>query len=303
MRRKGISAVLFAIVFAMVFSLIGCLNSSNNYYDFNKILLEDIEKIQDYLNDNGIDAEMDSSTGIFITIHDNPGGYKPANKGIVKFHYVGHTLEGTIIGSTYTTGIPEKYPLYTGPDQGLTIGLDIGLAAISEGDSATLYVPSGYCFQDKQAGAIPPNSILTYTVRFLDINLLEEDIQKIDQYITDKGWTAQIDPKFGTRYIIHREGTGSLPEYGNRVITHYTGQLLNETEFDSSYPSNSPLSFTLGDGTLIAGFELGLLNLQEGDSATFFIPSTYGYQDNEKTNIPANSVLVFGVDDITYNSN
>jgi len=302
MRRKGIITILFTLVFAMVFSLIGCLNSSNDYYNFNKILFDDIEKIKNYLNDNNIDAVMDSSSGIFIKIHDHPGGYHPAQGGVVKFHYAGQTLDGIKFGSSYSSGIPESYPLSSGPEQGLTIGLDIGLSIISEGDSATLYVPSVYCYKDKEMGRIPPNSILIYTVRFLDINLLEEDIQEIDQYINDKGWTAQIDSTFGTRYIVHRTGTGDLPTFGNTIFTHYTGQLLNGTEFDSSYPSNSKLIFTYGKGEMIIGFELGFAHLHEGDSATFFIPSTYGYQDNDKGSIPANSVLVFGVDDIKYES-
>lgn len=299
MSGKGISAVLFTLVLTMVLSLVGCLNSSDNYYNFNKVLLDDIETIKVYLNDNGIDAVMDSSTGIFITIHDHPGGYQPAKGGIVKYHYVGYTLDGIKFGSTYSTGIPEAYSLSTGPEHGLTIGVDLGLAAISEGDSATLYVPSGYCFQDRSEGVIPPNSILIYTVRFLDIHLLSEDIQKIDQYITDKGWTAQIDETYGTRYIVHNEGTGSLPKYGNTIITNYTGQLLNGTEFDSSAPS-SPFTFQYGGGETIIGFDLGFMNLHEGDSATFFIPSTYGYQDRDIESIPTNSVLVFGVHGVNY---
>jgi FKBP-type peptidyl-prolyl cis-trans isomerase len=303
MRRKGVGSILVAVGIAMAFTLNGCLDTSSDYYDFNKTLFEDIEKIQDYLDANGIDATLDSTTGIFITIHDHPGGYKPAKNGIIKAHYVGHTLSGIKFGSTYSTGIPIAYPLSRGSEKGMTFGFDLGLASISEGDSATLYVPSPLCYQDKEEGVIPANSILVYTVRFLDIHLLEEDIEKIDEYINNHGMTPEIDQKFGTRYVIHRNGTGDLPKSGDAVSVHYVGQLLNGTEFDSSYPSNTPLTFFYGQEKVIIGFELGLSNLQEGDSATFFIPSTYGYQDREAGNIPMNSVLVFGVDKIKYEGN
>lgn len=300
MKRKGKSIILFAIGIVMVFTLNGCLNSSSDYYDANKILFEDIDKISDYLEANNIYATMDSASGIFISIHDHPGGYKPAKDGIIKFHYVGYTLDGIKFGSTYSTGIPLAYPLSEGENNGMTYGFDLGLANISEGDSATLYVPSVYCYRDQQQGVIPPNSILVYVVRFLDIHRLEEDIELIDNYIHEQGMIAYEDPKFGTRYIVHESGNGPLPKFGNYVSVHYIGQLLNGEIFDSSYDTNSPLTFNFGEGDVIIGFELGMANIHEGDSATFFVPSTYGYQDREVGSIPPNSVLVFSVDHINY---
>lgn len=303
MRNKAISTILFAVGMAMAFTLDSCMDPGKDYYDGHQVLLDDIKTIQDYLDAHNINATIDSTTGVFVAIHDHTGGYKPAKGGIIKAHYVGYTLDSLKFGSTYGTGVPLAYPLSEGEQNGMTFGFDLGIASISEGDSATFYVPSVYGYRDQQEGVIPPNSILVYTVRFLDIHRLEEDIELIDQYIHDKGWIADIDPKFGTRYVVFRNGTGDLPVFGNFVSTDYIGQLLDGTEFDNSYESNRPLNFTFGDASLIIGFELGLVNLHEGDSATFFVPSTYGYQDEEKGPIPSNSVLVFSVDNLSYTAN
>ncbi len=300
MKKKAIKVVLFAVGLAMAFVLNSCVEPGSNYYDSQKTLLDDINTIKDYVDVHNIHATIDSATGIFIAIHDHPGGYKPAKGGIIKAHYVGYTLDGIKFGSTYGTGVPVAYPLSEGEQNGMTFGFDMGLASISEGDSATLYVPSVYCYRNQQEGVIPPNSILVYTVRFLDINRLEEDIELIDQYIHDQGWIADIDPKFGTRYVVFRNGTGDLPDFEDFVSTDYIGQLLDGTEFDNSYETSRPLNFTFGKASVIIGFELGIVNLHAGDSATFFIPSTYGYQDQDKGTIPPNSVLLFTVDNLSY---
>jgi FKBP-type peptidyl-prolyl cis-trans isomerase len=129
----------------------------------------------------------------------------------------------------------------------------------------------------------------------MEIERLQSDLELIDQYIEDNNMTAEIEPVFGTRYVIHREGEGDPPTRGDLVDVHYIGQLLSGYEFDQSY-DGTPFSFTLGEGRVIPGFELGIYNLHQSDSATFFIPSTYAYKDQNISDIPANSVLVFALE-------
>ena len=53
-----------------------------------------------------------------------------------------------------------------------------------------------------------------------------------------------------------------------------------------------------GNSGLILGFENGVGQLHENDSATIFIPPAYGYQDRitGDGDIPPNSALVFGLE-------
>jgi peptidylprolyl isomerase len=83
---------------------------------------------------------------------------------------------------------------------------------------------------------------------------------------------------------------------GATITTESVGELLDGTVFDSSYDTGFPLNFTFGNSGLIVGFELGISQLHEEDSATIFIPSIYGYGSVEKDEIPVNSVLIFGLD-------
>ena len=54
---------------------------------------------------------------------------------------------------------------------------------------------------------------------------------------------------------------------GDTVQVHYTGRLDSGEVFDSSR-QREPLSFTLGDGQLIPGFEAAVSGLTAGESRT-----------------------------------
>ncbi len=74
----------------------------------------------------------------------------------------------------------------------------------------------------------------------------------------------------------------SQAKSGDAVKIHYTGRLADGMEFDSSKGSD-PLSFTLGKGEVIPGFEKAVEGLAVGDSCTVEIPSdqAYGPHRNE----------------------
>ncbi|XP_050071483.1 peptidyl-prolyl cis-trans isomerase FKBP2 [Anopheles maculipalpis] len=84
---------------------------------------------------------------------------------------------------------------------------------------------------------------------------------------------------------------------GDLVHMHYTGTLEDGTEFDSSIPRGNPLTFTLGMGQVIKGWDQGLLGMCEGEKRKLVIPPELGYGERgagEK--IPPNSVLIFEVE-------
>jgi FKBP-type peptidyl-prolyl cis-trans isomerase len=62
-------------------------------------------------------------------------------------------------------------------------------------------------------------------------------------------------------------------DVNSTVSVNYTGRLEDGTVFDSSLnPGREPLSTTLGQGSLIPGFESGLIGMSEGESKTINIP-------------------------------
>ncbi len=63
---------------------------------------------------------------------------------------------------------------------------------------------------------------------------------------------------------------------GDTVKVHYTGKLDDGTIFDSSVNSD-PLQFTLGEGSIIPGFEQAVIGMAPGDAKTQHIPLDQAY--------------------------
>lgn len=63
---------------------------------------------------------------------------------------------------------------------------------------------------------------------------------------------------------------------GDAVKVHYTGRLQDGTTFDSS-DGREPLSFTVGAGMVIKGFDNALIDMQVGESKTVEIPVLDAY--------------------------
>lgn len=102
----------------------------------------------------------------------------------------------------------------------------------------------------------------------------------------------------GIGYVIHEEGDGRKPEHGQKVEVHYAGILARKPAvFDESFGNQKGARFVLGAGEVIAGWEEGIALLKEGDEATLFIPSKFGYGPKGRgQGIPPNSELIFYVE-------
>lgn len=74
---------------------------------------------------------------------------------------------------------------------------------------------------------------------------------------------------------------------GDTVKIHYTGTLADGTVFDSS-AGREPLSFTIGGGQVIPGFEEAVMGMVRDEKKTITIPVDKAYG-------PRNEELVFNV--------
>ena len=76
-------------------------------------------------------------------------------------------------------------------------------------------------------------------------------------------------------------GTGAAAAIGDTVIVHYVGvRTADGTEFDNSYDRGEPLEVTLGTGSVIAGWEQGLVGTQQGGRRQLDIPADLAYGDS-----------------------
>jgi FKBP-type peptidyl-prolyl cis-trans isomerase len=92
------------------------------------------------------------------------------------------------------------------------------------------------------------------------------------------------------------EGAGKTAKSGDTVVVHYTGKLANGTQFDSSV-GREPFEFTIGQGKVIPGWELGIPGMKVGGKRKLIIPSELGYGTlGRGRDIPPNAELHFDVE-------
>jgi len=96
-------------------------------------------------------------------------------------------------------------------------------------------------------------------------------------------------------------GTGATAVNGSRATVAYTGWLYDTskpagkgTQFDSG-----SFAFTVGAGTVVKGFDQGVVGMKVGGQRRLIIPPELAYANNPPSGIPVNATLVF---DITLSS-
>lgn len=98
----------------------------------------------------------------------------------------------------------------------------------------------------------------------------------------------------GLYYADREVGTGAVAQNGKTVGVYYTGSLPSGRRFDAR-TSGPALSWVLGGGRMIAGFDQGVAGMKVGGKRLLVLPPSLGYGNQPVGSIPANSILVFEV--------
>mmetsp|Transcript_42111 Transcript_42111/g.99829 ORF Transcript_42111/g.99829 Transcript_42111/m.99829 type:complete len:274 (-) Transcript_42111:193-1014(-) len=96
---------------------------------------------------------------------------------------------------------------------------------------------------------------------------------------------------------ILKEGNGEKAENGFTVKVNYTGNLETGEVFDSSLTRNEPYMFTIGEGKVIKGWEIGVKTMKIGEKSKFSIFPEYAYKKKGiPPIIPPNAKLTFEIE-------
>ncbi|WP_462250040.1 FKBP-type peptidyl-prolyl cis-trans isomerase [Ekhidna sp.] len=279
--------LIASISFTLVLS--GCLTSDiPEPVSFNDQLNSDIQIIRNFLDNNGIDAEIHQS-GIRYVVNEQGEGDSPAAGDRVAVKFTASSLSGSVLLSDTI---------------GFTVDLNalvveawrLVLPEIQEGGSIIMYTPSGYAYGERGNNTIPANENIIFEVELLNVIDSEEeqfdvDIALIDEFLNESDIDFQVHSS-GIRFVVIEEGDGEFPELDNFITVTFEGALLNGQVFDRS---DVALSFSLKN--LIECWQIMMLETKVGGTIKFYSPSVYCYgtAGSANANILPNTPLVFEI--------
>lgn len=95
-------------------------------------------------------------------LQEGTGGEHPSASSIVKVHYHGTLLDGTVFDSSVERGQPIEFGLNQ-----VIKGWTEGLQQMVVGEKVRLFIPSHLAYGDQSTGKIKPGSALIFDVELL----------------------------------------------------------------------------------------------------------------------------------------
>lgn len=146
---------------------------------------------------------------------------------------------------------------------------------------------------------LSPFGTLTPANEAAAIEATTTDITNTTAQVAPTTMPAETTPI--TQLMIKDEvvGTGATAAAGDKVTVNYVGAFTNGTVFDASasHPETvNGFTFTLGAGSVIKGWDEGVVGMKVGGTRQLAVPASLGYGPNDYGPIPGNSTLIFKVE-------
>lgn len=106
-------------------------------------------------------------------------------------------------------------------------------------------------------------------------------------------FSGSIEKLVATDIII---GDGKEVKKGSKVTVNYIGTLQNGQEFDNSYKKGETVTFKVGDGKVIKGWNEGLLGMKEGGQRILVVPANMAYGKDGYGPVPGNVTVVYAIE-------
>ncbi|MFB7668730.1 FKBP-type peptidyl-prolyl cis-trans isomerase [Kitasatospora sp. NPDC056138] len=218
---------------------------------------------------------------------------------------------GKEVGSSYDANQkPQLFQALSGQlvpafDQGV-IGRKVGSRVLVVAPSAAAFGSQGNSTLGVQAGdtvvfvldimqAVPQDATITGAITEPQPNMPQvKDNGKAAPTITIPAGQA---PPTDLQKSVLVKGDGKQVQAGQTIVVQYTGVLWsNGQQFDSSWSHGGAQALQVGTGSLIKGWDQGLVGQTVGSRVELVVPPALGYEDKPQTAVPPNSTLVFVID-------
>ncbi|WP_426244569.1 FKBP-type peptidyl-prolyl cis-trans isomerase [Nocardioides sp. LHG3406-4] len=255
------------------------------------------------------DEKLDPSKVETKVITEGDGEEIADGDNVLTHVWIGNGFTEKQAFTTYDAGTPE---LLNVNDQ-LTPALKKGIEGQTVGSRVAVAAPAGDAFspeQGAQLGLGNQDSVLFVLDLVEKIGTEpkgeEKPVAKWAPAITDDdGTITGLDfskaPEPGDNLLITKtvKGDGAVVKKGQTIYVNYLGQTYKgDKPFDESYSAGSPVSFPIGVGQVIKGWDDALVGQTVGSRMILAIPPDLGYgaQGNKDAGIKGTDTLYFVVD-------
>ena len=98
-----------------------------------------------------------------------PGGERPDGNDLVRVDYEGSLTDGTVFDSSFERGQPAVFTVEDGISGSVIPGMRDALQHMTVGDEWLVYIPPAIGYGEGGAGDIPPNSVLIFRLKLLEV--------------------------------------------------------------------------------------------------------------------------------------
>lgn len=210
-----------------------------------------------------------------LVVEDTAPGKGPAAKkgDLLCMVYTGTLANGTQFDSN-VGGMP--FHLWLGGGEVIR-GWDEGLVGLKAGGKRRLSIPWNMAYGEQAMGdKIPAKSDLYFDVELLALIPANEVSTVI--VLSDK------------------KGTGRAAKAGDVVTVKFVGTLPDGTKFDTTDEYGGKYSFTVGSGSIVSGFNAGVIGMQVGGKRKIRLPPAVGRNEMQAVTVPQNSILDFEIE-------
>jgi FKBP-type peptidyl-prolyl cis-trans isomerase FklB len=128
-----------------------------------KEMAKNVKAGEDYLAANKVkEGVIVLPSGLQYKVLKAGEGESPDDNDVVKVHYTGTLIDGTVFDSSRERGEPIEFPV-----NGVIAGWTEALKLMKPGAQYMLYIPANLAYGDKKTGPIPEGSTLVFDVELL----------------------------------------------------------------------------------------------------------------------------------------
>ncbi len=132
----------------------------------------DAKTIDKYIADNNLGDKIQRTESGLAYVVESPGsGPTPKAGDVVKVHYTGKLLDGTVFdsskGNPQTNGEPIDFRVGVGM---VIPGWEEGIMSMKKGEKRMMIIPSGLAYGTEGNQGIPPNAVLLFDVELVDFS-------------------------------------------------------------------------------------------------------------------------------------